>query len=85
MDEQTLFGKAPSGVAALAKREGIPCLAVTGCFDGDLAPFNRAGITAVHPLCADSITREKAIAHAAALVTSVTCEAIRSFLAGRMS
>ena len=33
MDEQTLFGKAPAGVARLARARGVPVIAVGGSLD----------------------------------------------------
>lgn len=46
MDGQTAFGKAPSGVAAVAKTLGIPVIAISGCVGEDVAKVNSIGIHA---------------------------------------
>jgi glycerate 2-kinase len=50
LDEQTLRGKAPAGVAAAARRAGVPVVAVAGqCLLDDPA-LSDAGIGSVHAL-----------------------------------
>jgi glycerate kinase len=49
LDEQTLHGKAPAGVAA-AHAEGVPVVAVCGRTLLAADAFSRAGIAAVYPL-----------------------------------
>ncbi|SOC58049.1 glycerate kinase [Ornithinimicrobium cerasi] len=45
LDEQTLHGKAPAGVAAAARRAGIPVVAVAGTVLLDAERLARAGIS----------------------------------------
>lgn len=47
-DFQTLSGKLPAGVAALCKKHGKPCLLISGCIQGDMAPLYEMGITAAY-------------------------------------
>lgn len=50
LDEQTLHGKAPAGVAAAARRAGIPVIAVAGRSRLTADQLADAGITAAHTL-----------------------------------
>ncbi|MGH3150463.1 MAG: glycerate kinase, partial [Streptosporangiaceae bacterium] len=50
LDTQTLSGKAPAGVAAVAARRGIPVIAVAGRNLLTEAQLAAAGITAAYPL-----------------------------------
>ncbi|GAA3086871.1 glycerate kinase [Streptosporangium carneum] len=50
LDEQTLRGKAPAGVAAAAAKAGVPVVAVCGLLALDGEELNAAGITAAYAL-----------------------------------
>ena len=50
LDEQTLSGKAPAGVARAAAAKGIPCIAVSGRCQLSPAELAKAGITAAYAL-----------------------------------
>jgi glycerate kinase len=50
LDEQTLRGKAPAGVAAAARTGGVPVVAVCGRSLLDPHRLAGTGITAVHAL-----------------------------------
>lgn len=50
LDEQTLHGKAPAGVAAAAAARGIPVVAVCGINRLDAARLRQAGIAAAYAL-----------------------------------
>ena len=50
LDGQTVMGKAPAGVAALAKAKGIPVLAFSGCVTEDAKVCNAHGIDAFFPV-----------------------------------
>jgi glycerate 2-kinase len=50
LDEQTLAGKAPAGVAAAARRRGIPVIAVAGRNELTPAQLGTAGIERVYTL-----------------------------------
>jgi glycerate kinase len=46
LDGQTIFGKAPAGVARVAKKLGIPVIAICGSLGPDAGNVQRAGIAA---------------------------------------
>ncbi|MFC7496395.1 MULTISPECIES: glycerate kinase [unclassified Nocardioides] len=50
LDEQTLHGKAPVGVAAVARQARVPVVAVCGSNTLERGPLVAAGIEAVYPL-----------------------------------
>jgi len=50
LDEQTLAGKAPAGVAAAARAHGKPVIAVAGRTSLTVAQLRAAGIERVYPL-----------------------------------
>lgn len=50
LDEQTLHGKAPAGVAAAAAKAGVPVVTVSGRLGLDRAQLERAGIAAAYAL-----------------------------------
>ncbi len=50
LDGQTIFGKAPVGVAQLAKKHGKKVLAFSGCVTEDAAVCNEHGIDAFFPI-----------------------------------
>lgn len=50
MDSQTVNGKTPMGVAAVARRLGIPCIAICGCVGDGYEVVHKVGIDAVVPI-----------------------------------
>ena len=44
MDAQTLMGKTPAGVAGLARKHGIPVVAVAGCFGEGVEQCRESGL-----------------------------------------
>jgi glycerate kinase len=47
LDEQTLSGKLPLGVARLAAKYGIPAIAIAGAFEGDQKKFHDEGFATI--------------------------------------
>jgi glycerate kinase len=68
LDEQTLHGKAPAGVAAAARDAGVPVVAVCGRTTLPAASLAVAGIRAVHSLSDLEPDLERCIAEAATLL-----------------
>lgn len=69
IDEQTVFGKAPAGVARWAKKARVPCIAVAGSIGGlrtsDFGSrISDCGIEAVFSICSGPMTLEEAIRNA---------------------
>ncbi|MFD8555217.1 glycerate kinase, partial [Streptomyces fradiae] len=50
LDEQTLHGKAPAGVAAAARAAGVEVVAVCGRLELTPTALRRAGISRAYPL-----------------------------------
>lgn len=61
LDGQTVMGKAPIGVAKLAKTYEKPVIAFCGCVTKDAAACNEAGIDAFFPILRKIMTEEEAM------------------------
>lgn len=61
LDHQTAMGKAPVGVARLAKKYGARVIAFAGSVTPDAAICNNAGIDAFFPIVREIITLEEAM------------------------
>ncbi len=68
MDEQTIGGKGPIGVAQLAREHGVPTVALVGGLAVDDAVLHAAGIQAVLPIVTAPMSLDDALANAAELV-----------------
>ena len=62
LDGQTVMGKAPIGVAGIAKKHGKTVLAFSGCVSEDARACNGGGIDAYFPIVRGSVTLEEAMA-----------------------
>lgn len=56
LDSQTAMGKAPAGVAGLAKKYGKPVIAFAGCVTKGASECNRHGIDAFFPILREPVT-----------------------------
>ena len=61
LDSQTVMGKAPIGVAKLAKQHHKPVLGFSGCVTADAAVCNDHGIDAFFPILPTVLTLEEAL------------------------
>lgn len=61
LDGQTVFGKAPIGVAGTARQYGKPVLAFSGCVTPDASACNEAGIDAFFPILRTVTTLNEAM------------------------
>ncbi len=68
LDEQTLAGKTPVGVARLCEEMRVPCIALAGALDGNLEPLRREGLDAWFSICPAPIALEIAIRDASTLL-----------------
>ncbi|GAB3134806.1 glycerate kinase [Tsukamurella serpentis] len=82
LDEQTLHGKAPAGVAAAARERGVPVLAVAGRSTLDADQIHRAGFRRAIALSALEPDPQRCMTDAAALLRTVG-RSIASGCAGR--
>ncbi|MEI7055891.1 glycerate kinase [Nocardioides sp. CCNWLW239] len=71
LDEQTLHGKAPAGVAAAAARAGIPVVAVCGVNRLDHDRLQEAGIGAAYALTDIEPDRQRCLTDGAALLAQI--------------
>ena len=84
LDAQTVMGKAPIGVARLAKRSGKKVLAFSGCVTPDAGVVNEHGIDAFFPILRQVTTLEEALEKgtAAANLAATAEQAFRCFRLG---
>ena len=61
LDAQTVMGKAPAGVAELAKKYGKPVIAFSGSVSPDARICNEHGIDAYFPIIRDIISLDEAM------------------------
>lgn len=61
LDRQTVFGKAPAGVAAAAKKYHIPVIALSGSIQPGAEVCNEKGIDAYFPILPHVMTLEEAM------------------------
>ena len=68
MDEQTVYGKGPIGVARLAKEHGVPTVALVGGLQTDDAILHEAGLQAVLPVINEPMALADALANGRDLI-----------------
>jgi glycerate 2-kinase len=77
LDSQTAYGKSVGAVAALAKRYGLPVLALAGSLGDDYRTVYDLGVDAVAALPSRPMTRDYAMEQAAELAADATERALR--------
>ncbi|WP_078968252.1 MULTISPECIES: glycerate kinase [unclassified Streptomyces] len=80
LDEQTLHGKAPAGVAAAARAAGKEVVAVCGRLALPAEALGRAGIRRAYPLAALEPDPAKSMANAGPLLEDAAADIARDFL-----
>jgi glycerate kinase len=68
MDDQTIYGKGPAGVARIARAYGVPTVAIVGGLNIDDAVLRVAGIHAVLPITPRPMALSEALTSAADLI-----------------
>lgn len=61
IDNQTAMGKAPSGIAKIAKKHKKTVVAVSGCVARDVSACNNCGIDAIFPIIRNACSLEEAM------------------------
>ena len=61
LDEQTVMGKAPIGVARIAKKYGKKVIAFSGCVTDGAKKVNEHGIDAFFPILRSIVTLDEAL------------------------
>jgi glycerate kinase len=82
LDPQTLSGKAPAGVAAGARKKGIPCIALAGTIACSLEELEKAGFSSAFPISRKLDDVESAMAGASYLLTDTAEQVVRAYMAG---
>ena len=82
IDFQTVYNKAPIGVARRAKRRGIPVIAVCGSLGKGYEDVHAGGIDAVVSIVSAPMTLDEASARAGELIADTVAEAMRSMRVG---
>ncbi len=85
LDAQTVMGKAPIGVAAIAKKHGKPVIAFSGCASRDAHLCNEHGIDAFFPIVQGACTLAEAMDEENAYrnLKSTATHALRLFMLSR--
>ena len=83
IDDQTAMGKAPAGVAAMAKRQGVPVVALAGILRDGYRDLHEHGIDALFAISRGPADLEYHMKHAARLIEEKTEEIVRLFQAAR--
>jgi len=82
LDFQTVYDKAPIGVARMAKSRGLPVIAIAGSLGEGFRDVHSEGIHAVSAITSAPMSLEDASTHAYALIASATEEALRFMKVG---
>ena len=82
LDYQTVYNKAPIGVAERAKRLGIPVIAIAGTLGDRYHLVHERGIDAALAITNAPMTLEEASSRSADLITDATTQAARMMKVG---
>lgn len=82
MDEQTLYGKTPAGVAALARAAGVPTIALSGTLGPGYQQLRTIGIEAAFSLTSGPMSLVDACANAARLLQERSSDLFRLWSLG---
>jgi len=85
IDRQTAYGKALSGVAAVARRHDIPVLAFAGSVDADPDALHDLGITAAYSIVPPFVSEEAAVRNAHHLVQDAVERVMAAVAVGQRS
>ena len=77
LDSQTLHGKTPAGVAEVARRAGVPVIALAGSLGEDYQALYGVGIDAAFSLAPGPISLQYAMANAATELEARSCDLAR--------
>ncbi len=83
IDDQSIFGKAPVGVARLAKQHGVPVLCIAGGIGGISRKIYGTGISGISTLVNAPMELESAIRNASTLLADAAERAVRIISIGK--
>ena len=84
LDFQTVYNKAPIGVARRAKQRNIPVIAICGSLGGGFEDVHPEGIDAAASILCAPMTLDEASARAGDLIADAVAEAMRFMKAGSL-
>ena len=84
IDNQSVYGKAPVGIAKMAKKYNIPVIAVVGSSARNLEEIYKNGIDLVLDIINEPMDLDKAIKDVKELLEFTGEKAIRAFLVGKV-
>lgn len=84
LDAQTAFGKAPAGVARLARRCRVPTIAIAGGLGDDAPALFAHGIAGLESACAREMGLSEALSYSRAHLRNAAERVMRLLLVGRM-
>lgn len=85
MDQQTLLGKTPVGVARYARSYAVPVIAIVGALGDNYQAVYQAGITAAFSLVPGPMSLQQAYQQSEVYLRHRTADCVRLWLAGRNS
>lgn len=80
-DAQTLYGKAPFGVALAAKKKGVPVILLSGIVDEAAHTLLKPFFIEVHAVVGETVTKEQSIENAALCLQSKAARIIQTYSA----
>ena len=83
LDFQTVYDKAPIGVARRARARGIPVIAISGALGERYTEVHKHGIDAALAITCHPMTLEQASAQASDLIAAATEQAMRLIVVGK--
>ena len=85
IDSQTAFGKTPAGVTAVARREGVPIIAIAGGVAFDAVSLHERGFHALASILNRPMSLAEAMEpeRAREMIAFTAEQMVRCFLAGR--
>ena len=84
MDFQTVYNKAPIGVARRARQRGIPVIAIAGSLGKGFEDVHAEGIDAVVSMLSAPMTLDEASARSGELIADAVAQAMRFMKAGSL-
>lgn len=85
LDDQSLHGKVPVGVARIARRHSVPVVCVAGGVSGRASRFRAAGIDVAFSLVPCPMSLDEAQSRASGLLADAVERAVRIFAIGMRS
>ncbi|WP_461832942.1 glycerate kinase [Desulfothermus sp.] len=85
LDNQVFYGKGPYGVAEIAQKYGVPCIAIAGAIDKDLdfEKLEQVGIICVFSICPAPISLDEAMSSVKTYLKNTTRQVVKLFMVGR--